>query len=195
MDSIPRPKKEKKLPNVLSREEIIRLINSVKNPKHKALLLVAYSSGVRVSELVRLRAEDIDSDRMLIHVRGGKWRKDRYTLLCERALAQLKKNAQGSPLSGWLFEGAVRGRHYSERSAQDVFKQAVRRAVITKPVSFHALRHSFATHLLENGTDLRYVQELLGHESSKTTEIYPVRYNQSKGEADSCKRIGTIMCM
>jgi len=172
IESLPRPKKEKKLPNVLSQEEMVRLVNSVTNPKHRAMLMVAYSSGVRVSELVQLRMEDIDSDRMLIHVRGGKRKKDRYTLLSQTALDYLRAHSREHGPSGWLFEGAMRGRHYSIRSAEEVFTKAAKKAGIVKRVSIHALRHSFATHLLENGVDLRYIQELLGHESSRTTEIY-----------------------
>ncbi len=170
--SLPRPKKEKKLPSVLSQEEVRRLLGSIENVKHKTMMMLAYSAGLRVGELVRLRPEDIDVDRRLIHIRGGKGKKDRVTLLSTKALDQLKiyQNEYGNGV--WLFEGVIRGRPYAERSAQAVFQEAIEKAGIKKAVSIHSLRHSFATHMLEQGIDLRYVQVLLGHESSKTTEIY-----------------------
>lgn len=170
--SLTRPKTEKKLPSVLSQSEIARLLNSIENVKHKTMLMLAYSSGVRVGELVKLRPEDIDAERRLIHVRGGKGRKDRVTILSDTALRQLKVYQSKYRPAEWLFEGEEPGKPYAIRSAQAAFEQAVKRAGIVKPVSIHDLRHSFATHMLENGTDLRYVQALLGHESSKTTEIY-----------------------
>jgi integrase/recombinase XerD len=170
--TIPRPKTERKLPNVLSREEIKRLFDVVTNTKHRALLMLAYAGGLRVGEVIRLRNEDIDVDRNMIHVRRGKGRKDRYTLLGKAALAAVQKYQEEYVPRNWLFEGEPSGRPLSERSAQEVFSQAVLRAGIRKRVTFHSLRHSFATHLLEAGVDLRYIQELLGHQSTKTTEIY-----------------------
>ncbi len=125
-----------------------------------------------MSEVVRLKCEDIDSDRMLIRVREGKGKKDRYTLLSETCLKQLRKYYKKYLPGKWLFPGQKKSRHLTERSVQRIFKKASRKAKIKKDVSVHVLRHSFATHLLEAGTDLRYIQELLGHKSSKTTEIY-----------------------
>jgi integrase/recombinase XerD len=170
--SFTRPKKERKLPDVLSIEEVRRLLHAIHNEKHRALLTIVYSSGLRVGEVVRLRTQDIDPDRKAIHIRQGKGKKDRYTLLSERAYALLQKYIRDENLYHWLFPGAVPGEHITERTVQKVFEQARERAGITKPCSVHTLRHSFATHLLEAGTDLRYIQELLGHRSSKTTEIY-----------------------
>jgi len=170
--SIPRPRKEHKLPVVLSQKEVIKILTSVKNEKHRAILTLIYSSGLRVGELVRLRIEDIDSERMLIHIRQGKGRKDRYTMLSKVALKVLRDYIIRYKPETWLFPGGKEGKHLTERSVQRVFESALQKAGISKDVSVHSLRHSFATHLLENGTDLRYIQELLGHKSSKTTEIY-----------------------
>ncbi|MHB8127297.1 MAG: tyrosine-type recombinase/integrase [Desulfitobacteriaceae bacterium] len=169
---LPRPKKENKLPDVLSRQEVSQLLNCVKNPKHKAILMLTYSAGLRVCEVVSLKISDIDSMRMLIHIKQGKGRKDRYTILSEVALETLRTYAKNYPLKDWLFPGNIVGSHLTERSAQRVFEIACKKAGIIKQVSIHTLRHSFATHLLEGGTDLRYIQEILGHKSSKTTEIY-----------------------
>lgn len=169
---LPRPKKEKKLPNVLSEEEVIDILDKVSNYKHKAILYLVYSAGLRVGEVVRLKVEDIDSKRMLIHVKQGKGRKDRYTILSQVSLEILRKYASIEKPKDWLFPGGKEGTFLTERSVQKVFKKACEKANINKEVSVHTLRHSFATHLLEGGTDLRYIQELLGHKSSKTTEIY-----------------------
>lgn len=169
---VPRPKKEQKLPEVLSRNEVKIILESLQNTKHRAILLLTYSAGLRVSEVVNLKIQDIDSERMLIHVRQAKGRKDRYTLLSKIALELLREYARQSRLKDWLFPGEIEGTHLTERSVQKVFETACKRAGIKKDVSVHSLRHSFATHLLEAGTDLRYIQELLGHSHSKTTEIY-----------------------
>lgn len=169
---LPRPKKEHKLPEVLSQKEVNAILNSVSNMKHRVLLLVTYSAGLRVSEVVNLKITDIDSDRMLIHIKQGKGRKDRYTLLSALTLEMLREYARLYRLKDWLFPGEIEEKHLSERSAQKIFETACKRAGIMKDVSVHSLRHSFATHLLEAGTDLRYIQELLGHSNSKTTEIY-----------------------
>jgi integrase/recombinase XerD len=139
--------------------------------------MVAYGGGLRVSEVVRLRIEDIDSERNMIHIRRAKRQKDRYTLLGDAALAILRAYWKEYHPREWLFEGQSRkdGKpvsHLSKRSAEAIFEAAKTKAGIAKHVTFHSLRHSFATHLLEAGVDLRYIQELLGHESSKTTEIY-----------------------
>ncbi len=167
-----RPRRDRQLPMVLSREELRRFLAAVRNPKHLAILGVAYSAGLRVSEVVRLRPEDLDRDRGLIRVRAGKGRKDRVTLLSSSALAFVDAYIDGEPPGRWLFPGAKAGRHLSARSVQKVTAAARARAGITKPVTPHILRHSFATHLLESGTDVRLIQELLGHASVRTTEIY-----------------------
>lgn len=169
---IKRPRKDKKLPTVLSKEEVTRILSSVDNSKHKAILMLVYSAGLRVGEVVKLKPEDIDSKRMLIHVRGSKGRKDRYTLLSKMALEILREYWKKYRTEKWLFGGAREGRYLSIRSVDKIFRNACAKAGIKKDVSMHTLRHSFATHLLEGGTDLRYIQELLGHAHSKTTEIY-----------------------
>ncbi|MCT4594213.1 MAG: tyrosine-type recombinase/integrase [Anaeromicrobium sp.] len=169
---IPRPKKEKKLPNVLSEKEVIDILNSVENKKHKAILFVIYSAGLRLGEVIRLKVDDIDSNRIMIHIKQGKGRKDRYTLLSDKTLKILREYAKEYRPKDWLFPGGNEGEHLHERSVQKVFKRACEKAKIKKNATVHTLRHSFATHLLEGGTDLRYIQELLGHSSSKTTEIY-----------------------
>lgn len=170
--NLPRPKKEKKLPDVLSQDEVIKILNSVENVKHRAILVVVYSSGLRISEVVRLKINDIDSNRMMIHIRQAKGKKDRYVILSEVALEELRRYIRKNPKDDWLFPGGTDGKHLSERSVQKVFERAKNKAKIQKEVSVHSLRHSFATHLLEGGTDLRYIQKLLGHNSIKTTEIY-----------------------
>lgn len=169
---IPRPKKERKLPNILSEIEIKSILSGIKNLKHKAILYMVYSSGLRVSEVASLKVNDIDSKRMLVHIVQGKGRKDRYTMLSNATLNILREYAKAYKPSDWLFPGGNKGEHITERTIQRVFKDACLNVKINKNVSLHALRHSFATHLLESGTDLRYIQELLGHKSSKTTEIY-----------------------
>jgi site-specific recombinase XerD len=172
--NLPRPQKEQKLPDVLNEEEVLRIFQSVDNLKHRTMLMLTYASGLRVSEIIKLRIEDLDGERGLIHIRDGKGKKDRYTILPESLKGILntywKTYLLGS--SGWLFPGANPSYHLSSRSIQAVIERAVQVSGISKPVSMHTLRHSFATHLLEQGTDLRYIQELLGHQSSKTTEIY-----------------------
>lgn len=171
---LPRPKKEHKLPEVLSQEEVVNILKSIHNIKHKAILFLTYSAGLRVSEVVSLTISDIDSNRKLIRIKQGKGRKDRYSLLSDTALEVLKEYAVHHKLENWLFAGSGEppNSHLSERSVQKIFKAALLKAGIKKKISVHSLRHSFATHLLEAGTDLRYIQELLGHKNSKTTEIY-----------------------
>lgn len=169
---IPKPRKERKLPAVLAQDDALRLVASLTNTKHRALLMLLYSAGLRVSEVVRLRPEDLDSHRMLVRVRGGKGRKDRYTLLSERALAAVRNYIAEYQPTTWLFPGPRPSRHLAARTAQRVVEKARSRAGISVPATPHTLRHSFATHLLEAGTDLRHIQELLGHESTRTTEIY-----------------------
>lgn len=168
---VERPRKERKLPTVLSEAEVARAINSVKNIKHKAIMMVTYSGGLRISETINLKIKDIDSKRMQIFVRNAKGGKDRYTLLSRKVVPVLQEYYRQYRPKEWLFEGA-KGQQYSESSIATIVKTAFKDAGIKKKASTHTLRHCFATHLLENGTDIRYIQALLGHESSKTTEIY-----------------------
>ncbi|MCB0423848.1 MAG: tyrosine-type recombinase/integrase [Mangrovimonas sp.] len=166
-----RPKKEKKLPEVLSKEEVKLILENTLNLKHKTLLSLIYSGGLRIGEALDLKVKDIDSKRMLIHIKGGKGKKDRYTLLSSGFLELLRVYYKLYKPKDYLFEGQD-GEKYSATSSQKVLKQAVQKTGITKNVTLHTLRHSFATHLLEHGTDLRYIQSLLGHNSPKTTMIY-----------------------
>jgi len=168
---IERPLKEWKLPVVLSEEEIVRLFSSVLNRKHKCLLYFLYSAGLRISELLNLKLSDIDQERGVINVRQAKGNKDRITLLSKIAVHQLRDYLLHYQPKAWVFEGPSRAK-YSSRSVNNIIKRAAVLAGINKSISAHTLRHSFATHLLERGTDLRYIQTLLGHESSKTTERY-----------------------
>jgi len=182
---VKRPRKDKKLPVVLSQEEVAKILSLVYNIKHKAILMLIYSAGLRVGEVVKLKPEDIDSKRMLIHVKDSKGRKDRYTLLSERALEVLKAYWRQYKPQKWLFDGAKEGRYLTTRTVEKILENACKKAGIRKDASVHTLRHSFATHLLEGGTDLRYIQELLGHKDSKTTEIYTHVSNKSLGKIKS----------
>ncbi|QQS29235.1 MAG: tyrosine-type recombinase/integrase [Sphingobacteriales bacterium] len=166
-----RPDKEKALPTVLNTEEIKCILKTAENLKHKAILTTIYSAGLRISELINLKIKDIDSERKQIRIEQGKGKKDRYTLLSIKTLDLLRSYFKEYKPKEWLFEGQEGG-PYSTRSIQTFFQEVCKKAGIKKKVSVHTLRHSFATHLLENGTDLRYIQVLLGHESSKTTEVY-----------------------
>ncbi len=166
-----RPRKDKKLPVILSVEEIKQIFETTHNLKHKTLLSLIYSAGLRIGEAINLKIRDIDSKRMLIHVKSAKGKKDRYTLLSESFLDLLRVYYKQYKPSDYLFEGQ-KGKQYSNASAQKVLKIATEKVGLKKRVTLHTLRHSFATHLLENGTDLRYIQELLGHSSPKTTMIY-----------------------
>jgi len=169
---VPRPKKQRKLPSVLSQEEVIKILDSIKNIKHRTILYLIYSAGLRNGEVVRLKIEDIDPDRMLIRVVQGKGAKDRYTVLSQVAYEMLKQYLQLYKPETWLFPGGNGNGHLVERTVEKIFEKACFNAKIIKDASPHTFRHSFATHLLENGTDIRFIQELLGHASSKTTEIY-----------------------
>lgn len=169
---IRRPKRAKKLPNVLSKEEVKAILEAPLNLKHKAMLSLLYSCGLRSGELRKLRMEHIDSNRGLILIRDGKGKKDRVVPLSPKILDLLRDYYKAYQPKYWLFEGQKAGEAYDERSLQNVLHQCVQKAGNPKPVSLHWLRHSYATHLLESGTDLRYIQELLGHSSSRTTEIY-----------------------
>ena len=169
---IHRPKREKMLPNVLSKEEVKKILHASNNQKHRMMLSLIYACGLRRSELLNLKKTDILSDRMLIHIHQSKGKKDRIVPLSPLILEGLRAYYKTFRPQQWLFEGQKAGQQYSEKSLQNVLKQSLYKASIKKPVTLHWLRHSYATHLLENGTDLRYIQELLGHSSSRTTEIY-----------------------
>ncbi|MBD0380184.1 tyrosine-type recombinase/integrase [Paenibacillus sp. WST5] len=168
-----RPKIQKKLPSVLSQHEVMLILQTVTNLKHQVILTLIYSAGLRVGEVVKLRKKDIDPYRKVIHIRQGKGKKDRYTVLSRVAYELLTQYQAQEQIVDYLFPGEEgQSKPITERSVQYVFERAKRTTGITKPATVHTLRHSFATHLLEAGTDLRYIQELLGHASPKTTEIY-----------------------
>ena len=172
IETLERPRREHKLPNVLSREEVKVILNALSNPKHKAMLSLIYACGLRRSELLNLKPADVDSKRGLLIIRQGKGRKDRIAPLPERIIEMLRDYYKAYRPKVWLFEGQKPGEKYSAESLAKVLKKSLSLAGNRKPVTLHWLRHSYATHLLEGGTDLRYIQELLGHKSSKTTEIY-----------------------
>jgi integrase/recombinase XerD len=172
VEKIYRPKREKLLPNVLSKEEVKAILNAHSNVKHKTMLSLIYSCGLRRSELINLKPNDIDSKRNLVIIRQGKGKKDRIAPLSPNILLLLREYYKNYKPKTWLFEGQNPNTPYDERSLGYVLKQALDKTNIKKPVTLHWLRHSYATHLLEAGTDLRYIQEILGHNSSKTTEIY-----------------------
>jgi integrase/recombinase XerD len=169
---IKRPRRPKILPTVFSKEEVSQILSSIRNRKHYCLIALAYGSGLRLGEVISLKPSDIDSDRMQLKVRGGKGHKDRYTLLSAQLLKSLRAYFKRYRPVTYLFEGQVSGKPYSAKSAQCVLKKAMECAGISKQASFHTLRHSFATHLLERGTNVRIIQELLGHQSLKTTTVY-----------------------
>jgi site-specific recombinase XerD len=177
---IPRPKEAKTLPTVLSRKEVTSLLTAARHPSTRALIMILYSSGLRVGEVVKLRPEDLDRDRGVVRVRGGKGRKDRYSLLSALAVKAVDRHLalKGEEEGPWLFPGEKPGSHLSTRSVQKVVARARAKARIAKMVTPHTLRHSFATHLLEGGTELRYFQELLGHAASRTTEVYTLVCNR-----------------
>lgn len=171
-DLVHRPKQEKLLPNVLSKEEVKQILEAHSNTKHRVMLSLIYSCGLRSGELLALKPEHIDSKRGIVIIKQAKGKKDRIVPLSPKILEQLRAYYPLFKPKTWLFEGQTAGNPYDERSLQQVLKQALAKAGIKKPATLHWLRHSYATHLLEAGTDLRYIQELLGHKSSKTTEIY-----------------------
>jgi site-specific recombinase XerD len=168
---LPRPKKPQTLPSVLAKEEVVDLIKKTDNLKHRAILMTCYSAGLRVSEVVGLQIRDIDSKRMMMHIRAAKGKKDRMVVLSTKLLLTLREYFKKFKPKLHLFEGEGGGA-YSPRSAQSTIKEAKRRAGITKKGSIHMLRHSYATHLLEGGTDVRYIQAMLGHSSLQTTMRY-----------------------
>lgn len=169
---IQRPKSEKKLPEVLYKTEVLQMIDATDNLKHKVMIQILFGSGLRVSELSDLKINDIDFYRQIINVRQGKGSKDRVAIVSSQTLSGIEKYLKEYKPLVYLFEGYEAGSHLSVRSIQKVVEIAVEKAGIKKNVSAHSLRHSFATHLLENGTDIRYIQELLGHARLETTQIY-----------------------
>ncbi len=172
IEKIHRPKRAKTLPNVLSKEEVKAILEAPTNLKHKMMLSLIYSCGLRSGELLALEPKHIDSKRNIVLLKNSKGKKDRIAPLSPKILELLRSYYLMYKPVKYLFEGNIVGEPYSEKSLQQVMKQSIQKANIFKPVTLHWLRHSFATHLLESGTDLRYIQELLGHSSSKTTEIY-----------------------
>jgi integrase/recombinase XerD len=172
VDKIHRPKRSKLLPNVLSKEEIKLILNAHNNIKHKMMLSLIYSCGLRCGELLALKPVHIDSKRNIVLLKNSKGQKDRIVPLSPFILEMLREYYKIYKPKTYLFEGQNIGKPYDARSLQLTLKQALQKTGITKPATLHWLRHSYATHLLESGTDLRYIQELLGHSSSKTTEIY-----------------------
>lgn len=168
---IERPRKEKKLPNILSKNEIQLLFNSTYNLKHLTILAVIYSCGLRVSELINIKINDIDNNRMVIHIKKAKGNKDRQVQLTNQLLELLRKYYKKYLPINYLIVGQNGGK-YSTTSIQKIIKNSSFKAGINKKVTPHTLRHSFATHLLENGTDIRFIQKILGHSDIKTTQIY-----------------------
>lgn len=169
---IHRPKRAKLLPNILSKAEVKAILDAPINNKHCIMLSLIYACGLRRSELLNLEFSDIQADRHLLVVRQSKGKKDRIVPLSDKVIEMLREYFRRYRPKRWLFEGHNPGQQFSEQGLQSAFKRAVARAEINKPVTLHWLRHSYATHLLESGTDLHYIQELLGHNSSRTTEIY-----------------------
>lgn len=168
----PRPRYEKRLPAVLSKEEISKIIEVTKNLKHKTIIMLAYSAGLRISEVINLKPADIDSQRMQILVHQGKGHKDRNVVLSEVILEQLRMYWKKYRPEVYLFEGYTDGLPYAARSIQCVFKKSLKLTGITKPASFHTLRHSYATHLVEDGVSVIIIQRLLGHKNLKSTSVY-----------------------
>lgn len=171
-------KKTLKIPVILSKEEIVRIVNSISNKKHRLMIFLTYTAGLRVSEIINLRVKDIDIENLTIHIKNTKGKKDRLTIFSVKVKNSLEKLMVLKDKDELVFEterGArlpARQGKYSERTLQKIFANALKKSGIKKDATFHSLRHSFATHLLENGTDIRYVQELLGHANIRTTQIY-----------------------
>ncbi|MCL4483425.1 MAG: site-specific integrase [Bacteroidetes bacterium] len=172
VDQLERPRRSHPLPNVLSKEEVAAILQAPTNIKHRAMLSLIYACGLRRSELLNLKLQDVDSKRGLLIIRQAKGNKDRIAPISHKVIEMLRDYYKCYKPRKWLFEGQNTNEQYSEASLAKVLKMSCKKALITKPVTLHWLRHSYATHLLESGTDLRYIQELLGHKSSKTTEIY-----------------------
>lgn len=168
---IPRPKKPFKLPEVFSENEVRRILDAAGNLKHKCILCLAYAGGLRVSEIINLKIADIDSDRMVIHIKNSKGKKDRIVMLSKKLLIILREYFKSYKPKSYLFEG-MNGGKYSARSIQALLKNVKSKAGVKKRGSVHTLRHSFATHLFEGGTDILSIKKLLGHNSLRTTMIY-----------------------
>ena len=164
-------KRPKSLPVVLSRSEIARILKVVKNTKHKLLLSISYGAGLRVSEVIVLKVQDLDFEELTVHIKQAKGQKDRISVVPESLVDDLKNLVAGKVINDLVF-ASERGGKLTTRTAQKVFENALQISEVKKNATFHSLRHSFATHLLENGTDVRYVQELLGHSNIRTTQIY-----------------------
>jgi site-specific recombinase XerD len=189
IEAVPRPKQERKLPVVLSQDEVQQLFAVITNIKHKAMLMVAYDSGLRLSEIRHLRVDDIDSSRMVIRVRQGKGKKDRYGRLSPGLLQLLREYWRANRPPELLFPGADRHHPYDIATPGHILKKLCRKAGITKRVTMHTLRHSFATHLLEAGTDLRLIQEMLGHSKIQTTCMYTHVSVQQQSTAPSLMQL------
>ncbi|MFY9327295.1 MAG: tyrosine-type recombinase/integrase [Georgfuchsia sp.] len=172
IDEIPMPKRPFKLPVILSREEVMHFLDSVDSLKHRTILMTAYAAGLRVSEAIHLKVTDIDSQRMMLRVDQGKGRKDRYVMLSPRLLEVLRAYWKTSRPTLWLFPGDVIGHPITRGAVELACQKAHRACGLTKPITPHSLRHAFATHLLESGTDVRTIQLLLGHRSLATTSRY-----------------------
>jgi site-specific recombinase XerD len=171
IDVVPRPRRGESLPKVLSKEEIKRLFDVTTNIKHQLILKLTYGMGLRVSEVVQLKITDIDSDRMQVRIEQAKGKKDRFVNLPQSILTELRLYYAAYKPKKYLFEGQFEDK-YSSRSVQAVFKRAMEKAKINKVIGIHGLRHSYATHLLEAGIDMVFIQKLLGHKNIKTTEVY-----------------------
>jgi len=183
-EEIPRPKKKSSLPKVFSKSDIAKIFAQVNNPKHLLMLKLCYGMGLRVSEIVNLKIANIDSGRMLVHIESAKGKKDRYVTLPSSILDDLRNYYLTYRPKIYLFEGQYGGQ-YSIRSVQMIFKNAMKKAKINKTVGIHGLRHSYATHLLECGTDMSFIQKLLGHNDIKTTAIYAKVSNRQIGNVKS----------
>jgi site-specific recombinase XerD len=167
-----RPRQDKRLPVVLSKAEIKKMFDAERNEKHRLLLMMVYASDLRVSEVVKLKREDLDFDRKTILIVGGKGRKDRSTIMSDTVYHELKEYYIQNKITDWLFTGADPSQHLTIRTAQHICKKALKKAKIEKKASIHSLRHAFATHLLENGIDITHIGKLLGHASILTTARY-----------------------
>jgi site-specific recombinase XerD len=164
-------KRNKKLPIVLSRAEIEKIIEATGNPKYKLMISLGYACGMRVSEVVQLKVLDLEIDELVVHIKGAKGKKDRISVLPEKLQNNLRNSIAGKDMTDLVFS-SNRGGVLTTTSLQKMFRKSLLKSKVNKPATFHSLRHSFATHLLENGTDVRYVQELLGHSNIRTTQIY-----------------------
>ena len=172
IEQIPYPKRKRRLPVVFNQTELLRLFDAVENFKHRTILMTPYAAGLRVSEVVHLRISDIDSQRMTIFIRQGKGRQDRYVTLSDRLLGVLREYWKLERPEHWLFPGRDDRRPLTRASVHKLFKKAVRKTGLIKPITVHCIRHSYATHLLESGVDIRKIQLLLGHRSLRSTQVY-----------------------